>query len=330
MTARLLMTADEVAANPDQWHAARAHGVTASEIAAIMGISPKSQGSAFETWVNKTHGYITDDEELPEDDPRTRGRDLEPVVARRYAARYPDEVIESGGLYQHTGRPWQMCTFDRLRPVMRPLEIKTVHEQSAGEELPLWGEEGTDEIPDHILAQCLWQADVAGATEVTVAALFMLAWRVRVFRVRLGERERGDIEYMRQGAEEFLAKVKAGVPPPVDWRPATTAALRRLHPSLADREQVIAQPLSDAYRAAVNTYRRAEKERNLATNRLREAGGDARVLVDERGRKLATHSISDTSRIDPKYLRAEWPEAAAAATRVSPVDKITPAWRGDT
>src|SRR5260221_100837 len=103
--ARLILPHD---ADRDEWLAARRLGVTASEIAVILGISPFD--SPFNLYYKKT-GQISEDFD---NNAMSLGRHLEPWIADRWADEHPDWHIEMAGLFASVDRPWQLATPDRL------------------------------------------------------------------------------------------------------------------------------------------------------------------------------------------------------------------------
>ena len=107
MTATLIPARSEA-----EWLEARRQGVTASEIAAVMGLSPASQDGPYALYHRKT-GTLPP---IEDNDAMERGRVLEPYIAEKFAQRRPELVVDGDGrqLYAHPDRPWQMATPDRL------------------------------------------------------------------------------------------------------------------------------------------------------------------------------------------------------------------------
>lgn len=319
MTARLVLpgTASEAG-----WLAARRSGVTASEIAILMGLSPYSSPYAL---------YWQKRGDLPGGEDKTvfeRGHVLEPYIAGKFAGRHPDWYIHGDGreLYAHPDRPWQLATPDRL--------IHEAHHPEAGRELAVlecktdaggdgWGAEGSDDIPVHYRCQVLWQMDVMGVTTAYVACLLIRPWKVRVYELTLDDQARADLALMRVEAELFLCRVADSRPPAVDWRPATSLVLRRLHPSLEDRQVVIPKRMWRAWRAAAGRVTSAEHAKRRMENQIRERLGSASTAVLADGTKVATRSVYDQKSIDTEKLRENYPQAADACTRVSTVSKLT-------
>jgi putative phage-type endonuclease len=345
VSARLVLpgTASEA-----EWLEARRQGITASEIAIVMGLSPYSSPYAL-YWRKRGDLPAEEDKAVFE-----RGHVLEPYIAEKFGQRHDEFHVDGDGrsLYAHPDRPWQLATPDRLaydgsgwrlhaggheslRTPIAVLECKT----DAGEDD--WGDEGTDEIPVHYRCQVLWQMDVMGVTTGYVACLLMRQWKIRVYEIGHGpgscQTDDGsrppcqaceDLYVMRREAARFRSRLTLGDPPDVDWRPATGQALRRLHPSVVDKDIPIGPALRIQYQAAIRRYDAAKQRKALLSNRVLEAIGDGRRAVDERtGEHIATRSASEPKRINGAQLRAEYPAAAAACTHgpEHPEIKLTPA-----
>jgi len=292
MTATLVLpgTAPEA-----DWVEARRHGVTASRIAAIMGLS---------TWNSPYKLYHQMRGDLPEDPDRDRlelGRVLEPYVCDRFAREHPEFALtgRANDLYAHPDRPWQMATPDRIvndiRFDMLEHEPYAVLEAKTSATWDGYGDDGSDEIPVYYRAQALWQADVIGVSAVFVPVLFLPGAQLRVYELAIDDDARADLALMRGEAEDFLARVRLGDVPPVDWRPATADALKQLHPSLdEDREVLISGQLASRYRAAVRGLAAAKQKKALYDNKVREQLGTAHLAVDAATRQnVARRDVYD-------------------------------------
>lgn len=264
-----------------EWFEARRAGVTASEIAAVLGLSPWE--SPFSLYWRK-RGVLGP----PDDNDGMRwGRRLEPVVLEHFEECHPDLIVARPGLLAHRDRPWQMASLDGLAlsqfydsgPVA-VVEAKTTESWDS------WGAELSDEIPSYYRAQVLWQMDVAGVEEAWVPVA-----KGRQYREYVVFYDEADCKFMRERAEEFLERLRTGDPPPVDALPATIGALKRLHPDLEDEEVRVPETVAQAYRRAVRGAKKAEDRKRLLEAKLRQRMGRARVAVDPDGEKIATRSI---------------------------------------
>lgn len=289
----------------DAWLAARRAGIGASEIAAVMGISPWE--SPFSLYWRKVNGW-----EVEETEVMRTGTLLEPVIADWWAdACDPHEnlVVLSAGLLAHPARPWQLATPDRLIYLdectcdhaldpdilcycapelgrqLAVLECKWVAHSWDG-----WGEPGTDQIPVHYRTQVLWQCDVVGVGEWHLAALGPGGFRE--YHGTIGNREKADLNLMRVEARQFMHRLESGEAPDIDSHSATLTTLKRLHPDLTDEEVEVPGPWAVIYEQAIVDLRDAQARKDAAEIQLRAAMGSARRAVLD-GRKIATRVITD-------------------------------------
>ena len=309
MTAVLIPTASEA-----EWLDARRKGITASEIAVVMGLSPYSSPYAL---YHQKLGNL----DGPEDsEAMALGRYLEQYVCDRFAAQHPEFAVTGDGrkLYAHPERSWQLATPDRLLMecggwvdddgnaqypgLLAVLEAKT----AAGYDG--WGDDGTDEIPVHYRCQVLWQMDVMGVSTAFVACLFLHTRQLRIYEIghadgcgadcnmlaypSLACPACDDIAIMRDAAAEFLDRIKREDPPDVDWRPATIDALKVLHPSVEDADALVSRQLAARYHAACRNHKHWEQRKKTYEAHLRERMGSARRAVEVRtGETIARRDV---------------------------------------
>lgn len=292
MSAVYIPTASEA-----EWLEARRHGVTASEIAILMGISPYSSPYAL---YHQKRGTLGPDEQ---DDAMQLGSYMEQFVADRFAERHPEFIVTGTGreLYAHPDRPWEMATPDRQLfddfPVNAsgPLALLETKIDGGSDE---WGEEGTDQIPVHYRAQALWQMDVMGVSTVYVAAFIWHRRKVRVYELTLDDDARADLKLMRDEARDFLERLDLGDEPDVDWRPATIDALKTLHPLEGDEGIFVGTQLGQRYRAAVRNAKHWEQRKKHYEAQLRQRmGSHRRALLRSEdipgGEPLARRDVYD-------------------------------------
>jgi putative phage-type endonuclease len=287
----------------DVWLAARQHGIGASEAAAVLGLSPWESRFSLHWRKRGVLGGVDETEQM------RWGTILEAPIAAEFARRHPTVRVERVGLCAHVDRPWQLATPDRLLidpdegcdcpaagcrrtgvctaggAVTAVLECKIddAHHAYA------WGDEGSDDIPVHYRCQVLQQLDVLGA-ELAYLAVLIGGTDYREYLVEYDEAE---AKLIRDADAAFWADVQAERPPDVDDSPATARALRHLHPTVEDREQLVPAGLARRYHAAVAAARRADKRKQLADNQLRARLGTARRAVLADGTPVATRSVYD-------------------------------------
>ena len=322
----------------DEWLAARRQGITASEIAIVMGLAPDDWGSPFGLYHQKLGNLPAAEDSMS----MRVGRHFESLVCDLFAERRPEFTLTGNGrtLYAHPDRPWQMATPDRLvsetwfepvdtdelvREVMSAVATFDAKTSAAYEG---WGDDGSDEIPVYYRCQKLWQMDVAGVTTGYLGCLFMHSRTLRVYELHLDADAEHDLKLMREEAEMFLSRIARRDEPEVDWRSSTTSALKTLNPGVEQVDVPVGAQLARSYRAAQRRYKDAEQRKDLMTNRMLQAIGTGRRALDPAGKPVATRSVYPNRRIDVTRLRAEYPQAATACTVTKDVTKLLPA-RGD-
>jgi putative phage-type endonuclease len=314
-----LLPAGQAGPHNPAWHDMRRHtdagwSVTASEIAAVLGISPWD--TPFSLYWRKRQGWETEDDEA-----KAIGRILENGVISLCAGRHPDAELIRSGLYAHPARLWQMATPDAIcyaRDTWTFVEV--VDAKTAERRTEPWGEDGTDDIPAYYRAQLLWQMDVLGVARGRLGVLFL---QNRQYREYIVDYDARDVAVMHAAAARFRADLDTETPPPVDGHPATTETLRRLHPSVVDEAVEIPAQLAEAYRRVKALSRRIAAAEARVCNRVRDALGPFRVATHD-GREIAKRSVYDQTRMSIKTLRAERPEIYAAYATKSTTDKLLP------
>jgi putative phage-type endonuclease len=273
----------------EQWHQLRREGVTASEIAAVMGIGPYE--SAFSLYWAKANDWRWDG-----NDYTSVGSHLEESIADWWmSACDPLENLTDGpaGLYAHRDRPWQLATPDRLlylvcaacdgngsvghelctdclgggfgSNAVALMECKWVAQSWDG-----WGEPGTDDIPVYYRAQVLWQADVLGVTTVYVAALGPTGFRS--YTVHVDDAAKADLEVMRAAGAAFHRRLVEGEAPDLDGHSATLSTLQKLYPFVGEGDVQVSLELAEA-------YRQARADRDEAKARVAECEAQIRAAL---------------------------------------------------
>lgn len=221
--------------NSPEWHALRERGIGASEIAAVVGLSPFE--STFALWHRKKGN-------LPGPDPANPlfywGHALEPLVAKRFAELHREEfphVIEVG-TYGHTERTWQIANLDRELWPLRKSEQRSILEIKTTRYADNWGPHGSTDIPLHVRCQVMQQMDVMGYPFAYVAVLIG-GNDYREYRIEFDE---SDAAALRSAGAEFWASVQGNEEPPVDASWATYEAVRVLHPDIDEDLDVEIDP----------------------------------------------------------------------------------------
>lgn len=157
------LAVSEPAYGSPEWVQQRRQYIGASDVPMILGLSPF--GSAYDVWLQKK-GLAT----VEESDAMRWGHYHEANIAAEYARRFPEVRLQPLGTVHHQQHDWLAATCDRMvmAPQGRwPLEIKSTSERMGDR----WGEEGTDDIPDHVTVQAQVQLMVTGLSFAHVAVL---------------------------------------------------------------------------------------------------------------------------------------------------------------
>jgi putative phage-type endonuclease len=275
-----------------EWFAQRRQGIGASEIAAVMGISPWE--SPFSLYWRKVNDWRVDLSHEME-----WGNRLEPVVADKFEQSHPEVFLLPSPLVVGP-EPWILATPDRfvryhctcpmgadrcrcfasVRPTTL-LELKTAHSAQDG-----WGEALTADIPVHYRAQVQWQMLATGLEKAFVAVLIGGS----DYREYVVERDERDLRVMREYGRRFMDRLEAGDPPPIDDHAATLATVKRLHPDLDDAEVEVDSRIANHYRRACEMDRKAGALKKRYEALLRAEMGRARKATSG-GAFVASRSI---------------------------------------
>lgn len=142
----------------DEWLRARQSGIGASEVGAIMGLSPFD--TPFSIWLKKT-GQVAPE---PENEAMLMGHILEDAVAKRWEIETGQKVIKASAadiIYIHPEHQFMRVTPDRIvRGRKKLLECKTTS-------MPV----DENNLPPHWVAQVLYQQYVTGIHDGDIAWL---------------------------------------------------------------------------------------------------------------------------------------------------------------
>lgn len=272
-----ILTADQYLT--EDWHQLRRNGISASEVAVVMGLSPFM--TPFALYHNKVGDWRT-----PVTEAMEMGHKLEPFVADLLAERLGDShVLTKVGTWQADYPKWALATPDRL--AQNEMGDENVELKSTTV-FDGWGPDESDEVPVHYQCQAQWQM-LCTDTAVTH---FGVLFKGSHFRHYTLPRSDADINIMVAKGKEFMARLRYKNPPPVDEGASTLAVLKHLHPEVDPDETVmIPADLAREYREAHNDTLAAESRKSAAENRIRYLAGSAKRIVDEDGVAVATRSV---------------------------------------
>ena len=238
------------------WLAARRTGIGASEIAAVLGISPWK--SRWALWADK-RGLVADSDLAAEREAVAWGNLLETAVAEEWARRADTTVTMRGQLLRSVAHPWAIATLDATFQPDGILEVKTTGGLRADDWL--------DGPPPHYELQVQQQLLVTGAERAAIACLIggqKLAWA-------WVERDERAIRQIVSAGAAFWELVQSAVPPETDGSESTARALAEAFATDDGATVELAPELRDACEsiAALKSQRReveaaiAERENAL-------------------------------------------------------------------
>jgi putative phage-type endonuclease len=285
-----------------EWVEARRSGIGASEAAAAIGLSPWE--SPLSLWARKC-GLVPDQEV---NDAMVLGQLMEPVLAQLYKLATGEDLRRRNQLLRHPVYPWMLASLDRVRTGRRIVELK--HTASGAG----YGEPGTDEVPDLVLAQVIHQMAVLDAPEADVAVLVAGRAPLRIYTVR---RDADAEAIVIDQEREFWRHVEERTEPPVDGSEATARALAAMYPR-DDGEEVIADAdvaaalaaLRDV-RAQIETHRTNEAHLRAV---IESAMGDASALVAPGVGRVTWKAPKDSQVVDWKAAAADLKQSVVLTT----------------
>lgn len=292
------------------WLQQRRDGIGGSDIAAILGLSPWR--TPVDVYLDKI-GATPLETDLGE--PAYWGTVLEDVVATEFTRRTGRRVQRVNGILHHPSHDWARASIDRalviegtkaradggtLKGAAGLLECKT----GGAHALQHWqGLDGSDSLPVHYAAQCMWYLAVTGLEVCEVAALI----GGQNYLLRRVERDEATIAAMLEQAEAFWRGhvLERRAPEP---RTGDDAA--KLFPQ--DTGELIdisrdpdALALVNDLRAASARLDEVEAERDALMDRIKARIGEASGLALD-GKALVTWKAAKPS------ARTDWKAVAAA------------------
>jgi len=258
---------------PEQGVTGRQHFLGASDIPAILGLSPWK--TPWEVWAEKTGRA-----EAQHDTLRMRlGRAAEPILLEWLEAhadvgplRYPVELNIPGSPI--------VCHPDALTKDGQPVEAKSVWTVDEGS--TDWGETYTSEIPVQYLVQCAVQLEAASA-DVCYVPTLLYAESIQLYLVQADKALQQDI--VELACSWWRKHVEQDTPPPMIKLPSFKF-LQRLRRVPKKTIRLNAPWLLDLYEQAQRSKQMAEAQYTLARTLLAAALGDAEAAVFPDGRMV--------------------------------------------
>lgn len=276
----------------DEWK----QKITASKVASVVCKSP---------WTSKfaLHAEMTGRYEPEPINPAVLefGNLAEPLVAQWYQLHNPG--VEVRECKKRNTPVWWVArdsedfaaTPDRILvdkatgEVTALLEIKTARVASE------WGDEGTDEVPEHYRLQALWQMKCTGVKTVIFAVLHA-GLRFATYRV---EWDYADVAWLTAEAEVFMNAVRTGRTPDYKEEPgafSTYEVLRYYFPECNGEAVMLSDDLVYRTRRAKRLKRLAARAEDIVKTELTAVMGNASAGVDYANRTVARRPQRKTAK----------------------------------
>ena len=304
----------------DKFLAGRKKGIGGSDVAAILGFSPYK--SPYQLWLDKTG---RSERKESQNESAHFGNLLEDVVAKEFSRRAGVKVQRVTQQLFLEDHPWALGNIDRavINPEIsgnvrfkdgalttdRLLECKTASEYMS----KLFGEEGSDQVPDYYLTQCLWYLLITGCKVIDLAVLIG-GNKFRMYRI---ERDEDLIQSIFNQVKAFwFNHVIADVPPDptcfddVLHRWSNHVVGKQVE---ADFEHIkLAEEL-----ITVQGRLKADKAREDEIKlKIVSTMQDAEMMISQ-GKSICTYKEQSSTRIDSTLLKKEEPDLFAKYSKTS-------------
>lgn len=246
----------------EEWHALRAGGIGASEIAAVVGLSKWT--SPYALWHRKRGNLAPQGSSSAME----WGNLLEPVIVDWFRRQHPEwDVTASPGTFAHAERPFQRVNPDGFidgddLPERELLQIKTSRFGDG------YGKPGTDQVPLDVRCQEQYELDVFGLQRARVVVL-VGGNDPREYFVEANPEDQATL---REAATRFWNSIENDEAPPLDASDHTYRAVVELNPDLLKDEFIDLTPDTWAkYLKAKANVNHAEGELTLAKTEILHA-----------------------------------------------------------
>ena len=278
----------------------RRQHIGASESPAICGVSPWM--TAADVYWRKVGDVADTDTE-----PMATGRRLETVLIDYAVERLGLQGVRRNQFRVSPDEPILAATCDALADGV-VIEAKTSAYADG------WGDDMTDQVPDHVLIQVEHQLFVTGAQVAYVPLL--LARRQFEWRLYRVPRYEELIEAIVERCVRFWREhVEPRVPPSSDPPPIEYLRSIRRQPVQVDLPAVV-DDLVAQYISVREQLRALEAERDRLQRELIGQLGEAECGVTPSGWRVAYTAVESRT-IDTKLLRTRYPEIAREVERVN-------------
>lgn len=289
----------------EAWLLERRTGIGGSDAAIACGLHPFV--SPLELYWDKV-GALPFERETSER--MVMGSALEAAIADVYAERFNVKLRRHNAIRRNPRYPFMLASPDRLIEGARiGVEIKNVGD-AVYRFSRQWGEEGTDEVPEPYLLQCLHYCVVFDYPEWHLGALVGGNTLKRYIVRRDPELE----EMMLDAEHDFWQCVEKREEPEIEYtRPGTLALVRRLYPGTNGETVTLPEEIEHWHRIRLEAEHEAKQYQaavdcakahilhcmgNSAIGRLASGGEYRRRIVTRKA-----YEVEETTYVDLRYSK---------------------------
>ena len=253
----------------------RRNGLGGTDIGAILGFSPYK--TPLDIYEEKTGDAVVDENNAF----MQFGQDFEPIIIRHYEQSQQCEIVNACDTLYHSQYNFLFANIDgKVKNSNIIIECKTASRS------PIWGEPGTNQIPEVYLFQVAHYANIADAEKVDIAVFFRESCEHVIYTY---QRNVDLEEVIEKRAVKFWNEcVLKRVPP----APINAEDCKRLYKSIKSEAKVandeIEQKLARYKEIKAQSKKLKEEETKLKNQLVVGMEGNER-LVDSQGVTLATY-----------------------------------------
>jgi putative phage-type endonuclease len=285
----------------------RTKGIGSSDVPTILGLSPWS--TAYDLWLMKT-GQVPG---VQENEAMRMGSMLEPAVLSLAAHRLGVRVVKPTSTYIGA-EPFMRANIDGMVGIAKRgsdiVEAKTTGRPDG------WGEEGTDQVPEMVKAQVMFQMACASSGVAHVACLMGdYGLRLKMYRVSFCSDYAG---YIDERIRAFWDCVQTRT------APEGSASLEMLKRVRRDVDAPAVEIDPELFRADIEARKLAsyaEEQAGIARAKLLTALGNS--MKGEGGGYAVRVSSVETSRFDAKAFADANPEEVSKWMVASGYNRVT-------
>lgn len=256
--------------------------ITASKVAAILGVSPWE--SPRSVW-HLMHGDLPREEST---EVQRRGHYLEPAILAWWRDQHGVLDGEFKVQPEYLLGNWAAATPDMVTHVEAYNHENVLVEAKSTADDGDWGDPGTDEIPDYYLVQVYWQMHVSGIHRCYVP---VIGPRLK-FAEYVVDYEPTYGQALERTMRKFYDSLAADEPPDLDNTVATWNAVRKIHKDI-DRGASVELTEAEARLLVV--------ENDIAKTTEPRLRGARSAVVDRMGRaQYATYQGVRIARRQPR------------------------------